>query len=137
MEDDVRAVLDAFDAAFAAGDAEALSGMFAPDASLLLLFGEPFDGRDAIHAHWTRVFEAWDTSAWHAERVVVDVHGDRAYAYSTYTETLRARDGSASIEVWGRLIQFLRREPDGTWLVTLAMNSHRRPQERRDGPQPD
>ncbi|HYH94049.1 MAG TPA: SgcJ/EcaC family oxidoreductase [Candidatus Saccharimonadales bacterium] len=134
-DDSVQAALDRFDRTFASGDAAGLTALFAPDARLLLLHAEAMDGRPAILAHWTRVFDAWDPGEWQAERQLLEVHGDRAYALSTYAETLRERAGSASIEVHGRLIHFLRREPDGTWLVTVAMNSHSRPTVRtEEGP---
>ena len=133
-DDSPRSALDAFDAAFAAGDAEALAGRFAADARLLLLHSDVIDGRDAIRAHWTLLFAAWDTSAWRTELMALDVHGDRAYAVSTYTETLVARDPSSGQRrlVRGRLVRFLRREGDGRWRVTLALNSHSRPIELLD-----
>ena len=40
---------------------------------------------------------------------------------------LVARDDRPSRDVSGRLILFLRRDPDGAWRVTLALNSHVRP----------
>ena len=135
MTDDTpRATLDAFDAAFAAGDAEALAARFAVDARLLLLHAEAIEGRDAIRAHWTRLFGQWETGAWRTEPLALDVHGDRAYAIATYTETLVPRDPSLGQRrlVRGRLVRFLRRDDDGRWLVTLALNSHSRPIELID-----
>jgi ketosteroid isomerase-like protein len=52
-----------------------------------------------------------------------------APALTDYSETLVPREPGASISVRGRLILVLRREADGTWLTTLAMNSHSRPME--------
>ena len=126
-EGGVREALEAFDAAFASGDAEALAAAFADDAQLLLQHGEAIDGRVAIRAHWSRLFAAYDSSSWLAERRIVDVHGERAYTMSVYTETLVARDERPSRDVRGRLVLFLRRDPDGAWRVTLALNSHVRP----------
>jgi uncharacterized protein (TIGR02246 family) len=126
----VQAALEDFDRAFAAGDADGLTELFAADAQLLLLYGEPLVGRDAILAQWTRLFGRFDTSAWQTDRLIVDVHGDAAYAVSTYTEVLVPRKGTARPKrVVGRLVRFLRREPGGAWRVTLAMNSHVRPLE--------
>ena len=134
MTDDTpRAALDAFDAAFAAGDAEALADRFAADARLLLLHAEAIEGRDAIRAHWTRLFAQWETGAWRTEPLTIDVHDDHAYATATYTETLVPRDPSLQRRlVRGRLVRFLRRDDDGQWRVTLALNSHSRPVELID-----
>ena len=124
----VLAALDAFDQAFAAGDAELLAEQFAEDAELLLLHSELTVGRAAIRDLWARFFADWDASAWRTEPRIVDVHGPQAYTVSDYTETLvhRARERPARLVV-GRLVRFLRQDADGTWRVTLALNSHARP----------
>ena len=132
--DPVRDALEAFDRAFAAGDADALAAQFSDDAQLLLQHADAIEGREAIHAHWRRLFERWDTSAWRTEPVVVDVHGAQAYTVATYSETLVPRD-PAQVQrqlVRGRLVRFLRREGDGRWRVSLALNSHTRPVELLD-----
>ncbi len=128
---EVRAALDAFDRAFAAADADAIVELFAEDASLLLLNGPEVRGRAGIHAQWAPTFAVWDMSAWATERVVVDVHGDRAYTLSTYTETLVPRAGTENSRlVVGRVVMFLRRADDGRWLITVLLNSHARPVEQ-------
>lgn len=136
--DDVRAALAEFDRTFASGDAEALAALFAEDAKLLLQHGEPIEGRPAILEQWTRLFGSYDASSWLAEHQVVEVHGDRAYSLSVYSETLVHRGHEPSRSVKGRLILFQRRDPDGAWRIVLAMNSHVRPIEviEREGDTP-
>jgi uncharacterized protein (TIGR02246 family) len=129
--DAVHAALDQFDRTFAAGDAAALAELFAVDARLLLLHREPLEGRPAILEHWTRLFADYDPGSWRAEHDIVEIHDDRAYALSLYSETLVDRRGGPSLDVLGRLILFLRRDPDHSWRVALAMNSHTRPVEQR------
>jgi uncharacterized protein (TIGR02246 family) len=127
---EVRAALDAFDRAFAAGDADAVVELFAEDASLMLLNGAAIRGREGIHAQWAPSFAQWDMSAWATERMIVDVHGDRAYALSTYTETMVHRAGTEQSRlVVGRLVTFLRRVDDGPWQISVLLNSHARPVE--------
>ena len=128
---EVRAALDAFDRAFAAADIDAVVERFAEDASLLLLNGPAIHGRAGIHAAWAPSFATWDMSAWATERMVVDVHGDRAYALSTYTETMVHRAGTEQSRlVFGRLVTFLRRVDDGPWEISVLLNSHARPVEK-------
>lgn len=95
----------------------------------MLLHAAAIEGRPAILAHWTRLFERFDTSAWRAESLVVDVHGGAAYTASTYSETLVPREPGPSHSVLGRLVLFWRRDPGGEWRVSFAMNSHVRPVE--------
>ena len=125
--DEVLGALAEFDRRFAAGRPDALAALFSPDARLLLLHREAIEGRPAIREHWARVFAAWDPGAWQAERLIVDVHGDRAYAVSTYSETLVDRAGRRSQAIRGRLVLFLRRQTGGDWSVDVALNSHSRP----------
>jgi uncharacterized protein (TIGR02246 family) len=132
--DDVLAVLAEFDRCFASGDAEALSAMFTIDARLLLLHREAIEGRSAIIGHWTRLFGEYDPGAWRTEPQTVEVHGDNAYALSFYSETLVNRRGGPSLLVWGRLVFFIRRDPDNRWRMATVMNSHVRPVEQVPAP---
>jgi uncharacterized protein (TIGR02246 family) len=128
--DDVHAALAEFDRCFASGNAEALSEMFTTDAQLLLLHREAIEGRAAILSHWTRLFGEYDPGAWQTEPRAVEVHGDHAYALSSYSETLVNRSGGPSLLVWGRLVFFMRRDPGKTWRMATVMNSHVRPVEQ-------
>jgi uncharacterized protein (TIGR02246 family) len=122
-------LLDRSHAAFAAGDADAFAACFTDDGQLFLLHREAATGRDAIRDVWTDGFSRFDTSAWEPRGELLEVHGDHAYAFGTYTERLLTRaDGSRQL-VRGRLIHFLRREPDGDWRIALLMNSHSHPTE--------
>lgn len=125
----VRALLRESDAAFAAGDADRWADCFADDGRVLLLHRAPIEGRPSIRSHWREWFARYDTSAWDPRTELVELHGDHAYAYGTYTERLVSRDDGSKTLVRGRLVHFLRREPDGTWRIRLIMNSHSHPME--------
>jgi uncharacterized protein (TIGR02246 family) len=129
-DDDIHAGLQAFDRAFAAGDADALAERYAVDARMLLLHVPELRGRDAIRQHWAQAFARYDTSAWQTEWEVVDRHDDRATGLAVYRETLIAREDETRFKVNGRLVLFLRRDPDGEWRVVIGMNSHSIPIER-------
>ena len=125
----VFALLRAHDAAFARGDARAYAALFCRDARLLLLHNEAIIGRDGVEERWAGFFSRFDTSAWDTSPELVEVHGDRAYTLSTYTETLVPRGEGPRVAVNGRLVTFLRRESDGAWRIEMLMNSHTRPME--------
>jgi uncharacterized protein (TIGR02246 family) len=127
--DAVNERLGQFHSAFAAGDADWFAGSFAADGRLYLLHREPLEGRDAIRAHFTASFAQLDTSAWEPTTVLVELHERHAYAFGTYTERLLNRDDGSRKLVRGRLVHFLRRDEDGSWWITLAMNSHSHPLE--------
>jgi len=125
----VRALLRESDAAFAAGDADRWAECFAADGRVLLLHRPPIEGRHSIRAHWREWFTRYDTSGWDPQTELVELHDEHAYAYGTYTERLVSRDDGSKTLVRGRLVHFLRREPDGTWRIRLIMNSHSHPME--------
>lgn len=134
-KDEVRAALALFDRTFAAGDGAALAELFTDDGRMLLLYREPLEGRAAIREYNERVFAEWDPGAWRTTPDIVEVHGDRAYALTIYSETLVHRAGEKpSLLVNGRLVHFLRRDPDATWRVAVVMNSHSRRVEEQDPP---
>ena len=122
-------LLDRSHAAFAAGDADAFAACFAEDARLFLLHNEAAEGRDAIRERWRAGFARFDTSAWEPQLDLLDVHGDSAYAFGTYTERLLNREDGSRTLVRGRLVHFLRRGADGKWEITLLMHSHSQPME--------
>ncbi len=115
--------------AFAAGDATRFAALFAAHARMYLLHREPAEGRDAIEARWRSGFERFDTSAWEPRVELVEIGGDHASVFATYTERLLSREDGSRTLVRGRLVYWLRREADGRWRITLLMNSHSHPME--------
>jgi uncharacterized protein (TIGR02246 family) len=115
--------------AFAAGDADGFAAHFTEDGQMHLLFSEPATGRDAIRARWKIGFERLDTSAWEPVTELIEVRGDRAFAFSTYIERLLDRHSGERTLIRGRLVHWMSRGTDGTWRVALLMNSHSQPSE--------
>jgi uncharacterized protein (TIGR02246 family) len=127
-----REVLDLVeqaDAAFAAGDATRYAALFTDDARMYLLHSEPAEGQSAIEARWRAAFERLDTSAWEPRTELVEVHGEHAAVFATYTERVRHRHDGTRTLVRGRLVYWLRRDADGPWRIALLMNSHSHPME--------
>jgi uncharacterized protein (TIGR02246 family) len=123
---EVLAALDAFDRAFAAGDAEAYASLFAEDGQMLLLYADPLVGREEVRTAAGAIFAAWNTTAWRTQRMLIETCGETAWALSTYTETQVHREDGHRQVIHGRLLQVLRREAGGGWRFTIAMNSHSR-----------
>ena len=125
----VNDLLHEADAAFAAGDAERWAACFDEDGRMFLLHREALEGRAAIEEFWRASSARLDTSDWNPATDLLDVNGDRAYAFRTYTERLLNREDGARTLVRGRLVYFLRREAAGAWRIRLLMNSHSHPAE--------
>jgi len=125
----VNDLLAEADAAFAAGDADRWAACFEDDGRVFLLHREVLEGRAAIGEFWKPFFARLDTSDWQPATDLLDIHGDDAYAFRTYTERLRNREDGSRTLVRGRLVYFLRREAAGDWRIRLLMNSHSHPME--------
>jgi uncharacterized protein (TIGR02246 family) len=127
-----RAVADLLaeaDVAFAAGDADRWAACFEPEGRVLLLYREALEGREAIRAYWQLMSERVDTSDWNPVTELVEIQGDHAVAFRTYTERLRQlADGSRTL-VRGRLAILMRHSRDDGWRVRVLMNSHSHPME--------
>ena len=128
----VHDLLEEADAAFAAGDAERWAACFEEDGRALLLHREAIEGRAAIHEFWLPFFVRLDTSDWNASTDLLELHGDHAYAFRTYTERLLNREDGSRTLVRGRLVYFLRRDESEAWRIRLIMNSHSHPMEPID-----
>lgn len=125
----IRALIAEADATFAAGDADRYAALFTEDAIVVILHSEPALGRTAIRERWTAAFARLDTSAWEPRVELIEIAGDLAHAYTTYTERLLERATGARTLVRGRLVYWLRREERGPWRIRLLMNSHSHPME--------
>ena len=125
----VSDLMNEADAAFAAGDADRWAACFEEGGHPFLLHREPLEGRAAIRDFWEPFFARLDTSDWKPATDVLEVHGDHAYAFGTYTERLLNREDGSRTLVRGRLVYFLRRDAAGAWRIRLLMNSHSHPME--------
>ena len=120
----VVALIEAFDDAFAACDAERCADLFAADGRLCLLHSEERIGQEQVRKAFRSMFERLDTSDWNARTELMEIRGDHAYAYRTYTERLRIRADDSRQLVRGRLALLLGRADQAGWRIRLLMNSH-------------
>lgn len=121
--------LAALDRAKVAGEARRAGEYFAEDAEMLWDRHEAVVGRTAIVETYARIFEWADYSDWIAEYRVVDVYENHAYVLGTFDELIRPSDGSNPIRVLGRVVQFWRKEPGGSWLVAFGLTGRRAEEE--------
>ncbi|HEY7848364.1 MAG TPA: SgcJ/EcaC family oxidoreductase [Candidatus Limnocylindria bacterium] len=116
-------LLAAYDAAFAADDADGVAELFAADARLQWPEMEDIVGREAIRQAFVDFVGTFHTVSWQPSYQVVEVLGDRAFLLGRFVERREVR-GSGDVErVPGRLVLVCRREADGAWRITHAMTS--------------
>ncbi len=117
----VREAILAKDKVFAdamvAGDAEAITQLYAADA-VILAPGQPRgEGTDAIRASWSTALEGGPmaTSTLDSDLITVSAAGDYAYAVGSYTDSGTAPDGSE----WSDQGKYLTvwKSVDGDWKI--------------------
>jgi ketosteroid isomerase-like protein len=120
-EEDVAAIKSvgpAIDQAALAGDWDALVVLFTGDALMLQPNGPAYpvtELRDMIESIGMTVME-------HSlEFVDVDGHSDIAYGRAIYSETFTLEGVAEPIEDSGKILSVLRKQADGSWLISLWM----------------
>jgi uncharacterized protein (TIGR02246 family) len=106
-------VAEAWMAAAARRDADAIAGLYTADALLLPPNRPAVSGRDGIRA-WFLALPAFSRMA--TDTVEIDGRADLAVARATFAMTLPL-PGQPAIEERGKILQVLRRQPDGRWLI--------------------
>lgn len=108
-----REAAEIFVAATAAGDADRIAAMYAPDAMMLAPGAAPIEGRAAIAAVFKRNFAA-GRNAIAFTKVRSDVGADRAAIYWEW----RAEIGATKVA--GRSLVYFRKVGEG-WLISADM----------------
>lgn len=123
--DRLKAVNDAYEAAWLAGDSAAVLRMFEPDAVLLPHHGDPpIVGLDAIRAFW------WPRNAPPTTVTALDITTDGAaldrrhgtlWGRFALAFSLETKDGLHSGRNVGTYLMVLRRQSNGEWRITHRM----------------
>ena len=116
---EIAAVRDAFWAAHERGDAAALASLVTEDGLLWAPGMEEVRGREAVLAAAEGMFSAMSVSAFEIESTELEIHGDRAYELTTYSETITPTGGPAS-QARGRYLIVWQRGSSG-WRVHRNM----------------
>ena len=111
--DAIARVASAWLEAAARKDADGIAALYTPDALLLGPNRPAVSGRDGIRAWFAALPDFARMATTLAE---VEGRGDLAVARSTFAMTL-ALPGRPPIEERGKILQVLRRQPDGSWLI--------------------
>ena len=109
-------VRERFAAAFNAGDAGAVAGLYTDDAMRMPPNEPAVVGREAILSRFEAEFaEFAGQLANPAEEI--HVAGDWAFLRGTYTMTLTPSAGGEPTQDTGKYLVVVQRQPDGTWLT--------------------
>jgi uncharacterized protein (TIGR02246 family) len=119
----IRTVDSAFVAAANAGDLDALTRVYASNASLLPPNMPPQRGQGAIRAFWGGFLKAY-TVKFELGSDTIEGRDDLAYNVGHYrfTAVPKSRDGTGVADE-GKFVEILKKQPDGSWKYQVDMYS--------------
>jgi len=121
----IKALFGKHIAALSAGDAAAVTAVFADNGVMVPPERGAMTGKEAIRWGLRQAFGLF-TAKITGESLEVEVAGDWAFARRTYTMTLTAKTGGEQMDVVANWLDILKRQPDGSWKVHLeTVNSDR------------
>jgi uncharacterized protein (TIGR02246 family) len=123
----VRAVDAAWARAATAGDANALTALYASDATLLPP-NEPVTKGEAVKKYNADMASAF-SGPFELSTTAVEGRGDLAYAVGTYRATLTPKKAGAKPlpTEEGKYLEVLKKQPDGSWKIVYDMWSSNAP----------
>ncbi len=120
----ITALSDRYLQALVDDDVDALASLFVEDGIRLVNGGAVTHGRAAIQAigSLTPVGNpAGDFVSLRANNVTIGGEGDLAYSWLDYDLTVVLSVGAEPSNYYGRFLNVIRRQPDGTWLFVAVM----------------
>ena len=125
LENDLRAIdaVNKRDVEFAlANDAERMMSQWTDDIVLLQPGAPIMRGRAAI-AEAFRSVESPEIVGYVLDIQEVKVAADHAFQWGTYRYTMRPRAGADAIEMGGKIMRILQRQPGGAWKIHRGMTT--------------
>jgi uncharacterized protein (TIGR02246 family) len=120
--------------ALLAEDFAAFAAMFTEDA-VRMPPNEPLhQGRATIEAWATSNWGPLTTTEFTQQALEIDGRGDLAYVRGAYTATVEVPGVPQPITEVGKMLAILRKQPDGTWLVSHAIYNADAPPPQMPGP---
>jgi uncharacterized protein (TIGR02246 family) len=110
-------------AAVRAKDIPRLSGMVTDDAVFLPPGFPPIRGKQAVETMYRSFFPRFSSVEQSVSMEEVQLAGDWAFAWGTEKFTLVPQAGGAPIEIEGKGMTILKRQPDGSWKFARGINN--------------
>lgn len=100
-----------------ANDPKGASLLFAEDAVAEIMTGKVYQGREWFQRALARTLAQYERTSHHITNVRIDVDGDEAVAVLYVYAYHRMADTGEPWHLWARLVDRLRRTPEG-WTIT-------------------
>ena len=122
-EQAIRQLSEDWLAAVRAKDIPRLSGLVTDDVVFLPPGFPPIRGKQAVETLYRSFFPQFSSVEQSVSIEEVQLAGDWAFAWGTERFTLVPQAGGAPIEIEGKGMSILRRQPDGSWKFARGINN--------------
>jgi uncharacterized protein (TIGR02246 family) len=112
----IDSVLRSYEAAYNAGDASALAGLFTEDAVLMPPEAPISIGQDGVKSYYQAYFDHF-SCVLNASVDESGTLGDSGFARGTFTASLTPKAGGEPIQIIGKWLNISRIQADGSWRV--------------------
>lgn len=116
----IKSLFDKHSTAFNDGDAAAVAALFTDDAEMIPPDRSPLAGTDMIHWGLNIAFDLFKAKIT-GSSLEVEIAGDWAFTRRAYTMTLTATTSGEEMEITANWLEILKRQPDGSWKISLEM----------------
>ena len=110
-------------AAVRAKDIPRLSSMVTDDAVFLPPGFPPIRGKQAVETMYQNFFPQFSSVAQDVAIEEIEVLGDWAFSWGTEKFALVPQAGGSTIEMQGKGMSILKRQPDGSWKFARGINN--------------
>jgi len=122
-EQAIRKLTEDWLAAMRSKDIPGLAGMVTEDAVFLPSGFPPIRGKQAVETMYRSFFPQFSSVEQTVSIEELQVAGDWAFAWGTEKVTLVPEAGGTPIEMQGKGMSILRRQPDGSWKFARGINN--------------
>ncbi len=122
----INSVIDEVGAALNAGDAARWGDLFTEDVIVMRPNELSAIGREANRERLEELFDQYTLDITFSTEEVV-VAGDWAFVRDTYSETVTPKGAGEPQMIYGKQINILRRQPDGSWKITRRIHNRNPP----------
>ena len=122
-EQAIRKLTEDWLAAVRAKDIPRLSSMVTDDAIFMPPGLPPIRGKQAVETMYKSFFPQFASVEQTVSIEEIEVAGDWAFAWGTEQFVLVPQAGGAPIEMQGKGMSILRRQPDGSWKFARGINN--------------
>ena len=119
----IQAIMARWAAAIRARDATALGSMVTEDAVFLPPGYPPIRGKRSIEVMYHAFFPQFSRVELNTVVEELEVAGDWAFVWGSENMVLVPQSGGSPIELQGRGMSILKRQPDGSWKIARGINN--------------